>query len=211
MFDVVETLFSLAPVEEALAPLGVPLPLFFSRVLRDGFALAAAGDHRGFAEVASSVLDQLAAGSDEPRRHAVLSAFSELPPHPDAAPALEALTDAGVPAVVLTNGSAETTTKLLVDAGLDAHVERVVSVDEVRAWKPAPAPYEHAARLLGRRTADLALVAVHSWDVHGARRAGLTTGWCSRLEGSAAAVFEPADARGTDLPKVVHALLRLPR
>jgi hypothetical protein len=59
-FDVVETLFSLAPVEEALRPVGVPLPLFFTRLLRDGFALAAAGGHKPFREVAASALRGLA-------------------------------------------------------------------------------------------------------------------------------------------------------
>lgn len=209
-FDVVETLVSLAPVEDALRPLGVPLPLFFTRLLRDGFGLAASGDHQPFRAVATSALRSLAPGSDDAERRAVLEAFSRLPAHPDAAPAIGRLVAAGLRVVTLTNGGADTTERLLASAGLDRHVDRVISVDEAGRWKPAAEPYLHAASLLGRRPADVALVAVHSWDVHGARRAGLVTGWCSRSEGTFAEVFEPPDVTGPDLVTVADGLLRLP-
>src|ERR671912_191567 len=79
-----------------------------------------------------------------------------------------------------TDGAAATTTALLERTGLNALVARVISIDEVHAWKPAPAPYLRAADVLGVEPRRLALVAVHSWDVHGAHRAGLVTGWSSR-------------------------------
>ncbi len=59
-FDVVETLFSLEPVRQALRPLGVDLDLFFTRLLRDGFALTAAGGFRPFPGVARAALAALA-------------------------------------------------------------------------------------------------------------------------------------------------------
>jgi 2-haloacid dehalogenase len=209
-FDVVETLFSLAPVDDALRPLGVPLPLFFTRLLRDGFALAAAGGHQPFRAVASSALRDLAPGSDEGDRRAVLDAFAHLPAQPDAAPAIEHLVDAGVRVVTLTNGGADNTEHLLASAGLDRHVDRLISVDEVDCWKPAARPYLHVAHSLGRRPADVALVAVHAWDIHGAKRAGLVTGWCARTRAAFPDVFEPPDVTGPDLVAVADRLLRLP-
>jgi 2-haloacid dehalogenase len=74
--------------------------------------------------------------------------------------------------VTLTNGSATLTTELLERAGLDGLVGRVISIDEVQAWKPASNAYRHTADVLGVAPGRLALIAVHSWDVHGARRAG---------------------------------------
>ncbi|MFP3899745.1 MAG: HAD-IA family hydrolase [Acidimicrobiia bacterium] len=209
-FDVVETLFSLAPVDDALRPLGVPLPLFFAWLLRDGFALAAAGDHRPFRSVAASALDGLAPGSGDAEREAVLDAFSRLPPQPDAAPAVERLVSAGVPVVTLTNGGAGNTEHLLAAAGLDRYVERVISVDEAGRWKPAARPYVHATTRLGCRASEVALVAVHPWDVHGASRAGLVTGWCSRSASAFPEVFERPDVTGPDLVAVADGLLRLP-
>lgn len=209
-FDVVETLLSLAPVEEALRPLGVPLPLFFTRFLRDGFALAAAGDHQPFPAVAASALRVLAPGDSDDERRAVLDAFTRLSAHPDAAPAMERLSAAGVQTVTLTNGGADATSRLLAGAGLDAHVQRVISVDDVGRWKPAPEPYLHAATVLGRRPGEIALVAAHDWDVHGAKRAGLVTGWCSRSRRPFPEVFAAPDVTGPDLVAVVDGLLQLP-
>jgi 2-haloacid dehalogenase len=54
------------------------------------------------------------------------------------------------------------------------------------------------------------MVAVHASDTHGARRAGLTTGWASRREGARSPVFDPPDVVGRDLVEVVEGLLNLP-
>jgi 2-haloacid dehalogenase len=120
---------------------------------------------------------------------------------------LHAVRDASVRAITLTNGSAANTEALLRRAGLADYVERAVSVDEVRVWKPAAQPYRHAATLCGVQPARMALVAAHSWDIHGARRVGLTTGWVSRLEGQPPAVFDAADVSDPNLVTAVSALL----
>lgn len=211
-FDVVETLFSLDPVRSALDGLGAGprgLDLFFARLLRDGFALAAAGDYRPFRHLADGAVEfALPASSDEARER-VLAAFEELPAHPDAEPALARLVDAGVRVVALTNGGAAQTEALMERAGLDRYVEEVLAVEEAGRWKPAPSAYHHAARAVSLPPGRLALVAVHAWDVHGARRAGLLTGWASRLEGQFPQVFDRPDVSGRDLVEVVEGLMGL--
>ena len=89
-------------------------------------------------------------------------------------------------------------------------VEKVLSVDQVQTWKPAPAPYEFAVSQAGVPVGKIAMVAVHSWDIHGANAAGLTTGWCPRLEGRPTSVFTRADVIGTDLVDVIKQLSALP-
>jgi 2-haloacid dehalogenase len=137
----------------------------------------------------------------------VLEAFGELEPHPDVQPALERLNDAGVPAVTLTNGHAETTRQLLHRAGLDHLVTRCFDVGEVSRWKPAALPYEHCAQRCEVVPERLGMVAAHSWDIHGARQAGLVTGYVSRLEGSSVPHFLPAHVHGANLVEVVERLL----
>jgi len=210
-FDVIETLFPLEPMRARLVQAGqqgAVLELWFARILRDAFALTAAGDYRTFAEVGASTLVSVTKGGVTDRdMDGSLAGFRELQPHADAEPALHAVRDAGVRAITLTNGSAANTEALLRRAGLEEFVERVVSVDEVRVWKPAAEPYRHAAAVCGVQPAQMALVAAHSWDIHGARHAGLATGWVSRLEGQPPAVFGTADVSGPDLVTVVTALL----
>jgi 2-haloacid dehalogenase len=211
--DVVETLVSLDAVAAVLDEFGVgahALERLFTRLLRDGFALAASGAFRPFREVADGALATVAPVLTARQRTEVLAAFARLEAYPDARPALQRLRRAGVPVAALTNGAAATTTALLERAGLSAVVNRVISIDEVRTWKPAPAPYRHAADVMGVEPGRLAHVAVHGWDVHGARHAGLMTGWASRLEGTFPAIFDPPDVAGADLVDVVDRLLALP-
>jgi 2-haloacid dehalogenase len=211
-FDVMETLFSMNSVAVALREAGLEehrRAQLMPRLLRDGFALAASGAYRPFRDVADAALAAIAPELDAPARHQVFDAFGSLDAHPDAQPALERFTQAGVPVATLTNGSAVTTNSLLARAGLAELVGSVISVDDVQMWKPAPAPYRHAADVLGVAPGELALVAVHSWDVHGAHHAGLVTGWASRLEGTFPATFTPPDVSGADLVDVAGRLLAL--
>ncbi len=110
----------------------------------------------------------------------------------------------------LSNGATATTQDFLDRAGLTSYVERVLSIDEVRAWKPAREPYELAVHTAGVAAEKVALVAVHLWDIHGAHTAGLTTGWCPRLEGRPTPIFSPADVTAPTLDRAVAALLSLP-
>jgi 2-haloacid dehalogenase len=214
-FDVIETLFPLEPMRERLEHAGQPrslLELWFARILRDAFALTAIGGYRPFAEVAASALASLSNNHlSEEQIAGVLAGFRELEPHADATTALQAVRDGGVRAITLTNGSAATVEALLDRARLSGYVERSVSVDEVRRWKPAPEPYLHAAEVCGVRPDQMALLAAHGWDVHGARQTRLVTGWVGRLEGRAPEVFDCADVSGPDLVSVVNALLALPK
>jgi 2-haloacid dehalogenase len=110
----------------------------------------------------------------------------------------------------LTNGSAGTTAAFLARARLERYIERVISAAEAGSWKPPARVNHHAAAVLGLPPEQVALVAVHAWDCHGAKRAGLTTGWASRLEGRYGKLFAPADVSGADLTEVAHRLLALP-
>lgn len=211
-FDVNETLFDLAGLRPRFTEVGLgpeQVPLWFSRVLRDGFALTVLGDYRPFREVGASVLHALDPRLEAQAVDRVLDGFSELDPHPDVEPALRRLGDAGVPAVTLTNGAAAVTRTLLDRAGLAAYVTATLSVDDVRRWKPAPEPYLHAARACGAEPGSTALVAAHAWDVYGAGRAGLRTAWLPRSEPRfAGSVFPAPDVHGSSLPDAVEQLLR---
>jgi len=213
-FDVNETLFSLERLRPAFTEVGLDpglVPLWFARVLRDGFALTAVGEFAAFADVAAETLRGLdPSGIDDAAVATVLGAFGELEPHPDAEPALVLLRNAGVRVVTLTNGSAELVGRLLVRAGLGRYVERSLSVDSVRRWKPAPQVYLYAAEATGVAPGQVALVAAHAWDCDGARRAGLRTGWVARSERRRPQFFLAPDVEGDELPDVAARLLDAP-
>lgn len=212
-FDVNETLFALDPIGDRLAELGLDrsaLRWWFAVVLREGFALAAAGDYRPFPEVAAAALQEVLQSSGLPTSGdaaaTVLEGFDEVEPHPDVRPALVALAEAGIPALCLTNGSAAVVERFLDRSGLRALVNEVRSVESAGHWKPRPEPYRDAATAAGVAAGELALVAVHPWDVHGAQRAGLVGAWVNRTGHRYPDVFEPPDAEGASLTEVVAAL-----
>lgn len=213
VFDVLETLLDLDPIgarlEEVQQPAAVLGP-FFMRFQRDAMALSLAGDVADFTATARQSLrtETKQAMSDEAINH-VLGGFANVPAFPDALPALQKLSEAGISIGCLTVGDPANTRSFLAAAGLETYVDHVVTCDAVGVWKPAPAVYHHSAKTLGCELDRMALVAVHAWDCHGAKRAGALAGWCSRLEGEPGDVFEPADVRGDDLVEVVDGLLAL--
>ncbi|CAM4317182.1 HAD-IA family hydrolase [Palleronia rufa] len=206
-FDVIETLFPLDPLRRRLVDIGLmqsDLEPFFASLLRDAFALDTCGLYRPFKEIAGSTLGQMGVPAD---RHATLfEGFSELDAHDDVRPAFESVRDAGLPIVCLTNGDPDVTATLVARNGLSDLVSRVISIDEVRVWKPRAEVYHHAAAAVDVAPADLALVACHAWDCQGALSAGCQAGYVDRGKAYGAAMA-PVQAMGDTLPQVVDALL----
>jgi 2-haloacid dehalogenase len=216
LFDVNETLSDLETLRARFEQVGAPRPLlelWFASTLRDGFALTAAGAYADFRTVALGVLrgqlaqvETLRGDPDEAAEH-VLAGFGELDVHPDVAEGMRMLADAGVRMATLSNGASEVAAELLERAGLADLVERLLSVDDVRRWKPAREPYLHAARERGVAPEQCALIAVHPWDVDGAKRAGLQSGWLNRRHNTYPEFFQTPDATGETLGALANALL----
>jgi 2-haloacid dehalogenase len=187
VFDVMGTVFDLSSLRERLAKVGAPagaLEAWFGRMLHGAATLTLVGDFHPFRGVASStlasVLEQV--GGDVDRRDEVLEGLGELDPYPDAEIAFARLREAGVRIATLTNGGEQHTRGLLERARLADAVELVITVDEVRAYKPHAAPYRHAASRLGLPLGRITLVAAHGWDIVGANAAGMNAVWVERLE-----------------------------
>ena len=205
LLDVNETLLDLSGLQPAFDSLGMSdaRALWFARTLRNGFALAAANDCRPFADVARATLVSLDPTRLKPRdADAVLDAFTRLQPHPDVETGLRMLADAGIPAITLTVGDADTVARIFDAHGLGDLVDGHLSAADFGRWKPAPAPYLAGCLALGLPPGDVTMVAAHSWDLHGAHRAGLRTAWISRLEQIRPDIFDEADIDGPDLPSV---------
>lgn len=106
-------------------------------------------------------------------RATLLEGARALAPFPDAAAALERLDAAGLPLVVLSNGSPSGLETLLASAGLRERFVEVISAGEVGAYKPSPRVYKHAAERLGRPPGEIWLVSGNPFDAAGAKLAGM--------------------------------------
>ncbi|WP_407317487.1 haloacid dehalogenase type II [Isoptericola halotolerans] len=213
VLDVNETLSDLAPMGEAFVEAGLDAgdaEAWFAGVLRDAFALTALGDNPGFAEIGGAALRirLAAAGVADPAAGArrIMERFARLAPHPDVVPGLLALADQGCRIVTLSNGSADVARALLADTAAGAVVEHYLQVAEAGAWKPHSRAYAHALATTGVEAEQAMLVAVHPWDVEGARRAGLRTAWINRTGGGYPDHFAPADVEARSFVELAAAL-----
>ena len=192
VFDVNETLSDMAAVGQRFADVGATEQLaktWFASLLRDGFALTAAGGQARFAVLGRGVLrtvlhplfesGQLDRPIEEAIEH-VMAGFAGLPVHSDVPDGVRALRRVGLRLVTLTNGATMVPQQLFERAGIVDEFERLMSVDDAGVWKPARGAYEYAARTCGVAVGEMLLVAVHPWDIDGAARAGMRTAWIDR-------------------------------
>ncbi len=187
VFDALGTLFDLGRRENSAE---------MSRVLHHAASLTLVGDFRPLHEIARAVDDNLA------------DALGEVGAYSDATDALQFLRDEGIPAYVLTNGGAFATRSLLEKAGLASLIADVLSVDDVRRYKPDPAPYRYAVEQIGVDAKGVTLVAAHEWDGMGARNAGLGAVFADRDEASWKLAVDTPEHIARDLASAVRLAFR---
>ncbi|RKS07266.1 2-haloacid dehalogenase [Nocardiopsis sp. Huas11] len=213
-FDVLDTLFPLAPLEWRFRAAGIPRVLmtrWSDHMLRDAFALTLLDGRHTFEDVARGALRDITGHQIAPAAEdAIIEGMAELTARREAADALTAARGAGLRVVTLGNGDDGPTAALMARSGLEALVDGVLSCAAPHSWKPSSTPYLAAAEALEVEPGRLALVTAHGWDVAGGSRAGLVTGWSAQLEGRFPSVFPPPDVSGRDLVEVVDGLLALP-
>lgn len=207
VFDVNETLSDMRPMAGRFADIGAPehlAALWFASLLRDGFALTAAGAQRPFAELGAAALRTVLQGVDLNRDpdaavDHVMGGFAQLSVHADVADGVRVLRRSGHRLVTLSNGSTGVAEQLFTAVGIRGEFEALLSVEDASAWKPARAAYDYAAHTCGTELGDMLLVAVHPWDIDGAARAGMATAWIDRNGGPYPDVFRPPSLTATGL------------
>ena len=136
-------------------------------------------------------------------RTRLMEAYLTLAAFPDVKPGLEALKTRGLRLAILSNGEPKMLEAAARRAGILALLDHIVSVEEVKIFKPSPRVYNLAPERLSVSNAELGFVSSNSWDAAGAASAGLRTFWIQR---SAA---EPPEELGFGAERVVHALTDL--
>ncbi|PKH64112.1 haloacid dehalogenase type II [Psychrobacter sp. 4Dc] len=184
-------------VNETLLDIDTLTPLFTrvfgkQRVLREWFAqlvlysqtMTLSGLYTPFGELGVGALQMVADIRQVTLTDDDINEFKErmsaLPAHPDAAPALTRLRDAGFRLVTLTNSASSASPTPLEKAGLSQFFEQHFSIETVGKFKPAPDTYQLVADTLAVDTSDLCLVACHLWDTIGAQAAGCRGAFLTR-------------------------------
>lgn len=210
VFDVNETLLdieSMAGCFERVFGDRKMLREWFNQLVLHSMAATLSGHYADFFTLADAVLTMVAdihgitlADRD---RDSIKDEMRTMPPHPDVAAGLEALSDGAFRLAALTNSPPGQDGQSALDhAGLGGYFERQFSVHAWRLYKPATQLYIDTARELSVAPSECMMVAAHQWDTIGAQSAGYTAALITRPGN------EPLRVAGLPLPTLITSDVR---
>lgn len=188
VFDAYGTLFdvhaSAAHREAELGPqAGSVSQLWRAKQLEYSWLSTIMGRYRDFWQLTGDALDYALDhhGIDSPElRAGLLDAYLHLDPYPEVHATLTELNRNGIACAILSNGSPMMLDAAVRSAGLSDLLSLVISVDELRRFKPDPSVYRLAADRLGIDPAAILFLSSNAWDAIGAASFGFEVAWVNR-------------------------------
>ncbi|WP_399317942.1 HAD-IA family hydrolase [Trichocoleus sp. FACHB-69] len=114
------------------------------------------------------------------------------------------LTTAGWKLVALTNGSEDSTHKLLERANALEDFGSIFCCDAIQKTKPHPDVYALAKQDV---KGDIWMVAAHAWDIAGAACAGLRTAFINKEEKDYLGVYPQPEVVASDLVEAANRIV----
>ena len=127
-------------------------------------------------------------GLTDERKKLLLGHYRSLPAFDDVETGLDTLKAVDCRMFAFSNGTADAVNALLVNAQIRDYFLGVVSVDDIKSFKPNPAVYKHFLQESEADAGDSWLISSNPFDILGAISAGMNGAWLKRSEG---AVFDP--------------------
>ncbi|HEV7370113.1 haloacid dehalogenase type II [Arenibaculum sp.] len=188
LFDAYGTLFDVHSAVRrhaaVLGPKAEPVSLMWrARQLEYSWVRSLAGRYVDFWQVTTDALDHSLAAhgiADPALRASLLDAYLGLEAYPEVLAVLMELRGAGVVTGILSNGSPMMLERAVKSAALAELLDGVVSVDELRVYKPDPRVYALACERFAAAPEDVAFVSSNAWDAAGAAAAGFRAHWVDR-------------------------------
>jgi 2-haloacid dehalogenase len=141
------------------------------------------GRYENFESITRSALlyssQALGLSLSEPSARALMQQYLRLETYPEVPAALRSLGRRKL--AILSNGSPAMLQAVVANAGLESAFHGVLSVDELRIFKPHPSVYQLAVDKLGVGKQGIAFISSNYWDVTGATAFGFRTYWIDRL------------------------------
>jgi 2-haloacid dehalogenase len=187
VFDAYGTLFDVHSVislcNELFPDQGPALSqLWRAKQLEYTWLLSLMGRYEDFWETTAKALRfgcralKLPLAADQQAR--LMEAYLHLETYPEVNQALTALSDH--PLAILSNGSPQMLAAAVASANLPGIFTQVISVDEIKIFKPSPRVYQLAVDKLGLAPESIGFVSSNSFDIIGATAFGFRTFWVNR-------------------------------
>ncbi|PWJ39343.1 haloacid dehalogenase type II [Sediminitomix flava] len=187
--DVNETLLDLesmkASVSEALNGREDLMTLWFSKMLHYSLVSVSIDRYEDFGKIGVASLMMVAQNNgieltEEQAKEAIIPPLLSLPAHPDVVDGLRKLKAKGYKLVTFTNSSYKGVATQLRNANLEDLIEKQLSTESVRSYKPFLETYQWALDSMNLQPNQVLMAAAHGWDVAGAKEAGMKTAFIAR-------------------------------
>lgn len=187
VFDVYGTLFDVHSVKEQAEALYPDHGEAISKRWREkqleySFLRQLNGQYVPFSQVTQGALRytllELKLHVTEEQITTLMETYLTLDVYPEVSSVLETMADKRL--VVFSNGSHDMLDPLIEQSGLADRFEHLVSVDDIKQYKPAPASYMHALNTLGLKREEILFMSSNGWDITGAKSFGFKTAWINR-------------------------------
>ena len=211
-FDVYGTLIDTHGIVTALEKYAGDKATEFSRAWREkqleySFRRGLMRNYQSFAVCTRDALDFTGAYFKVPlsreAKEELLGAYRILPAFDDVADGLASAKKSEFRMFAFSNGNRDAVEALLTHARIRDYFMDVVSVDEIKSFKPNPDVYRHFLTRAGASGTDTWLISSNPFDVIGAVSSGMRAAWVKR---SPDALFDPW---GIEPTLMVHNLLGL--
>ena len=143
---------------------------------------------------------------DPQLRIQLMELYLQISAYPDVPKALARLKNGGLKCAILSNGSPNMLAAAVKNAGINNLLDAVLSVEEVKVYKPHPTVYQLAVDRLDLKESEICFISSNGWDAYSAKAFGFHVIWCNRSGQTPERIPEAPDAEIlslSDLPEMV--------
>ncbi|UOQ86631.1 haloacid dehalogenase type II [Gracilibacillus salinarum] len=187
VFDVYGTLFDVYSVEakcdDIFGEKGKEVSILWRRKqLEYSFLRQLMGQYQPFKQITEEALIYAVQYYDleynDRQIQELMEAYTTLKHNPEVIDVLEKMKDKQL--AVFSNGSRDMLEPLIEQAGLSNYFDAIISVDDIKQYKPTPASYTYALNVLGVEREEVLFMSSNGWDISGAKNFGFQTAWINR-------------------------------
>src|SRR5271156_249123 len=214
VFDAYGTLFDVnsaaRTAQDSLGEKWQPLAeLWRAKQVQYTWLRGLAGRHADFWQVTGDALDfaLTTLQIEDPRLRArLMNLYMALSAYPDVPGTLKRLKANGMKLAILSNGPPAMLAAAAASAGIADLFDAILSVEEVKVYKPPPSVYGLVCERLNVVAARVCFLSSNGWDAYSAKAFGFRVLWCNRSGQASERIPETPDAQIAtlaELPDIV--------
>ncbi len=168
------------------------------------------GRHADFWQVTGDALDFAMSTlqvEDKALRFRLMNLYLALVTYPEVPDTLRRLKTGGMRLAILSNGTPAMLEAAVTTAGIADFFDAVLSVEEVKVYKPHPSVYQLACDRLNVGADRVCFLSSNGWDAYSAKAFGFRALWCNRLGQEPERIPETPDAQIATLAELPDMVL----